>query len=299
MSSITTPQANIYWLASYPKSGNTWTRAFIANVLHEEPEPVDINEFHTGAIASGREWVEAALDFDINELSHDEIDLLRPAAYRWLSQQLETPGYHKIHDAYTYLANDEPLIPIEATKGALYLVRNPLDVVVSFAHHNHCTIDKAIENMGNSKFAFCSGPKRIHNQLRQWLLSWSEHVISWADAPDINTLVIRYEDMKNTPIETFTHMATFLELPNDIDTVTAALEHCKIEKLQAQEAEKPFKEKSAKAESFFRKGQVGDWQNTLTDEQIKLLINDHRDLMQRFGYLDNHDQPITTYSTQE
>jgi len=292
MSSITTPQANIYWLASYPKSGNTWTRAFIANLLHEEPEPVDINEFHTGAIASGREWVEAALDFDINELSHDEIDLLRPAAYRWLSQKMKSPSYHKIHDAYTYLPNGEALIPAEATKGALCIIRNPLDIVISFAHHNNCSIDKAIANMGASNFSFCSGQKRMHNQLRQWLLSWSEHVISWVDAPNLNTLVVRYEDMKHSPLPTFTQIATFLELPNDKDLVIKALEHCTIEKLKAQEAENSFKERSVKAESFFRKGQVGDWQNTLTDGQIINLSNDHQNVMQRFGYLDAHNQLI-------
>jgi len=296
MNQNTHSQANIYWLASYPKSGNTWVRAFIANLLHEEPEPVDINKLHTGAIASSRAWVESALDFDINELSHDEIDLLRPAAYCRLSQQMETPGYHKIHDAYTYLTNSEPLIPAQATKGALYIVRNPLDVAVSFANHNHCSIDKSINKMGLQKYSFSSSTKGLHNQLRQWLLSWSKHVVSWLDAPDLNTLVVRYEDMKQTPLTTFTQIATFLELPNNKNQVTEALEYCEIEKLQMQEAQKTFNEKPAKTEVFFRKGQVGDWQNILSDSQITTLIDDHREVMQRLGYLNVHGELSTTPS---
>lgn len=288
---MSTAEPKIYWLASYPKSGNTWTRAFIASLLNEAPEPIDINELHTGAIASGREWIEAALDFDINELSHDEVDLLRPTAYRWLSQQLDQPGYHKVHDAYTLLPNGEALIPPDATKGALCIIRNPLDVAISFAHHSGCSIDQAIQNMANPKFAFCGGPKRLHNQLRQWLLSWSDHVLSWVDAPDLNIKVVRYEDMKQRPLDTFTEMAKFLELPCTPEAITDALERCKMEKLQAQEQKAPFKEKSAAASSFFRKGIVGDWQNTLTEQQINSIINDHRAVMQRFGYLDAQERP--------
>ncbi len=293
----TIKQGNIFWLASYPKSGNTWTRAFISNLRNEEPEPVDINEFFTGAIASGRGWVESALDFDINELSNDEIDRFRPTAYNWLSQQLEEPGYHKIHDAYILLTNGEPLIPKTATRGALVIIRNPLDVAISFAHHSSCSIDRSIANMGNPEFAFCKGHKSLANQLRQQLLSWSEHVLSWADATELNRLVVRYEDMRIKPLETFSKMATFLELTNDKASISYALEQCKIEKLQIQESEKGFREKSAKAKNFFRKGMVGDWQQTLTEKQVATLVNDHKEVMQRFGYLDDREQPVTQFNS--
>ncbi len=284
-------QPNIYWLASYPKSGNTWTRAFIANLLNESSEPVDINELNTGAIASSREWVESELDFDIDELSHDEVDRLRPTAYRSISNHLETPEYHKIHDAYTYLPNGEPLIPAEATKGVLCIIRNPLDIAISFANHCSCSINQSIENMNNPKFAFCNSTKHLSNQLRQWLLSWSEHVTSWVEASGLNIKVVRYEDMKQRQFETFTEIASFLELPDDTQSVTDALEQCAMEKLQAQERDNSFVEKSPKVKNFFRKGIVGDWQITLSEEQIDRIINDHHLVMQRFGYLDENRQP--------
>lgn len=284
--------ANIFWLASYPKSGNTWIRIFIANLLHQGPESVDINEFHSDAMASERGWVESALGFEINELSHDEVDQLRPAAYRWASQQLTSPGYHKIHDAYIYLPNGEPLIPAEAIKGALCVIRNPLDVAVSFAHHSGWSIDQCIENMGNERFAFCGSSTQLYVQLRQRLLSWSRHVTSWVDAPAIKRHVVRYEDMKLSPIDTFSQIAAFLELPIDRLSITEALERCTFEKLQAQEKQKPFKEKSARSDRFFRKGIVGDWMNTLSDQQIARVVNDQREVMQRFGYLDAQDNPL-------
>lgn len=279
-------QGGIYWLASYPKSGNTWMRAFIAGLTGEKDE-VDINVLETGEIASSYGLVEEALGFEISELSQEEIDRYRPHAYRWIARQMKKPEYHKIHDAYTYLPEGEPLIPPEATRGALYIVRNPLDVAISFAHHSHCSIDQSIMNMGNPTFAFCAGKKRLHNQLRQKLLSWSDHVKSWLDAPGLNRLMIRYEDMQGSPLETFSRAARFLGLPDDELSVSRALESCKMEKLQRQEAEKGFKEKMPLASSFFRKGIVGDWVETLTTEQVRALLKDHGDMMTALGYLDD------------
>lgn len=282
----------IFWLASYPKSGNTWTRSFIANLTHEEETAVDINELYTGSIASGQHWVEEALGIEIDELSQDEIDRLRPDAYRWIAENQTDPGYHKIHDAYTYLADEEPLIPPEATRGALCIVRNPLDVAISFAHHSHISIDKSIEHMGRSNYAFCARSDRMHNQLRQWLLSWSGHVRSWLDAPGIDRLVVRYEDMQQQPLQTFSAVARFLKLPADQASVSGALEHCAMEKLQQQEAEKGFKEKMSRARSFFRKGIAGDWIETLDKQQVTQIVNDHHEMMAQLGYLDDQGEPL-------
>lgn len=285
--------SGLYWLSSYPKSGNTWMRLFIANLSGEEDGAIDINEVHTGTIASSRGWIDEVLGFDIGVLSHNEIDKLRPEVYRWSAEHAETLEYHKIHDAYTTLADGRNLIPPEAIRGALYLLRNPLDVAISFAHHSNCSIDKAIDNMSNPEFAFCGGNKRLYNQLRQWLLSWSEHVLSWVDAEHIKRLLIlRYEDMINDPLSTFTQAASFLELSGDKNSINKALEHCAIEKLQKQEREKGFKEKMAKSKNFFRKGKVGDWQNTLSDKQIMRIVSDHFEVMQRFGYLDSQGNPL-------
>lgn len=245
----------LFWLASYPKSGNTWTRAFIANLLNEEFDPVDINAFNTGAIASGRSWVQQAFDFDINELSHDEIDKLRPYAYQWLSDQAEAFEYHKTHDAYSFIDVDktQPLFPIDATAGALVIVRNPLDVAISFAHHSHCSIDQSIENMCNSDFAFCGKSNRLYNQLRQWLWTWSSFNKSWMNAP-INKCVVRYEDMKQSPLDTFTKIATFLNLSDNKKRVEAAVEKCKIENLQYQENKNTFQRALSKSQALFPQG---------------------------------------------
>ncbi len=248
--------SGIYWLASYPKSGNTWMRLFIANLNGEKEDPVDINEVQTGSIASGRAWVDAVLEFDIGALSHDEIDQLRPAVYNWSATHTEALEYHKIHDANTRLSGGRELIPAEATRGVLYLMRNPLDVAISFAHHSNCSIEKAIDNMSNPEFAFCAGNKRLNNQLRQWLLTWSDHVLSWVDANHLNRLVIRYEDMVNQPLTTFTKVAKFLELATDETSIKQALEHCAIKICNNRKNKKASKKKWRNQQVFFVKARL-------------------------------------------
>jgi len=282
----------IYWIASYPKSGNTWMRSFIANLTNEDEGEVDINEFNTGSIASARGWAEEELGFDIGALNHDEIDRLRSVVYSQTARRAEQCEYHKIHDAYTFLPDGKPLIPSDAITGVLYILRNPLDVAISFAHHSHCSIDQAIKNMGNPDFAFGRGSQRQHKQLRQWLLTWSMHVSSWADVEGINRMVVRYEDMKLKSCQTFTAITRFLQLPDEQEKIEQALNKCDIKKLQQQEKEKGFNEKSAKTASFFRKGIVGDWQNTLTEKQVEQIITNHAEVMLRFGYLDSQGQPL-------
>lgn len=278
-------EKGLFWLASYPKSGNTWFRIVLANLLNTSTDPIDLNQINTGAIASARNWIDDALGFDSACLDHDELDQLRPAIYKWHSEQCNEVGYHKIHDAYTFVNNGSPMIPAEACLGVIYFIRNPLDVAISFANHSNCSIDQAIAIMGNEKFAFCKGKYKQPIQLRQWLLSWSLHVQSWVTAQDIKVMVLRYEDMKQNPLPTFTKAVEFLQLGSSQADIARALDNASIEKLQQQEDESGFSEKPAKVERFFRKGIVGDWRNTLTPAQVNQIIRDHGDMMQRYGYL--------------
>ena len=151
----------IYWIASYPKSGNTWFRAFLRNLRSNSNSPVEINDLATGGIASSRSWIDNVVGFEVSDLTHEEIDVLRPDVYRWALQADEI-RYIKIHDAYHIGADSVPLTSTEGTLGALYIVRNPLDVAQSFANHNRSNIDEAIDLMGNSEGALSGSRTRLH-----------------------------------------------------------------------------------------------------------------------------------------
>ena len=281
----------IYWLASYPKSGNTWFRTVLTNYQIDGEEPVDINQISGGRIASGRNWIDDVLGFDSADLTHEEIERLRPAVYRWSSDEAEV-GFHKIHDAYTYTEDGEPLVSREATLGAVYLLRNCLDVAVSASHFFGWTIDKTIESMGQREHSMCSSRVAMPNQVRQRLLTWSDHVTSWVDAPGLRCEVVRYEDMLHEPVATFGRALRFLGFEDDSPRLEKAIRFSSFEKLSQQESEKGFRETPPRAERFFRKGKTGEWRDFLTGAQVERLIADHEVVMRRFGYLDDSGNPL-------
>ncbi len=283
--------ASIYWLASYPKSGNTWMRIFIANLLAGNPNGIDINAINNGAIASDRFWIDSVLGFDSADLLPAEIDQMRPEIYRWsVSGTEQKISYNKIHDACTRLKN-EPIISREATLGALYILRNPLDVCISASSHWGCSIDEAIERMADKQHTIALSDEGLKLQVHQRLLSWSEHVLSWVDATEFPVLVLRYEDMLNNPVQSFSAASDFLRLNASEDKIKLAVENSRFEKLSEQEKKRGFKERSKHAERFFRSGKAGGWRQQLNSRQVDKIISDHEQVMLRFNYLDNNGDP--------
>lgn len=283
--------SGIYWLASYPKSGNTWLRSFLFNLQQNGAAPADINDLSTGHIASARNWLDEVLGFDTAELDSGEVERLRPAVYRWTLNNSHI-SYHKIHDACTLTPDGEHLVNSEATRGALYIVRNPLDVAVSAASHWHLSLDETIDCMRQPDMTLARNQKGLYDQVPQKLLSWSQHVLSWVNATHLNLQVIRYEDMLANPIATFTQAAQFLQLPTEPSRIEKAVRFSDFKILSQQEAEKGFKERPMRAERFFRQGKSGDWLHKLTSSQVHRILTDHGEVMQRFGYMDDTGNPI-------
>lgn len=285
---------NICWLASYPKSGNTWMRVLLTNYLLDGDEPADINALAAGLIASARQIFDDHVGIEASDLTQDEIERLRPAVYEMLSDsaapgpddQVALPMLLKVHDAYTRTVDDVPLISKAATAGAIYLVRDPRDVAVSFAHHGAVEVDVAVRNMGRPDHAFVDNPHRLHSQLRQRILTWSQHVESWIDEPGLRVLVVRYEDLSSDTAGELTRVLEFLGIDSEPDLVAKAVDFSRFDRLQQQEADTGFGERMPLAESFFRKGTVGSWRESLSEELVDQLVAEHGAVMRRFGYLE-------------
>ena len=289
----------IIWLASYPKSGNTWLRIFLANLLSESDRPVDFNQLKDserfGCIASARAIFDREVGVESSDLTGEEIDRYRPRVYERISQEIERSGgeaiFMKIHDAFTRNAWGEPIVSKVATQGVIYLIRNPLDVAVSYAHHMACPLEKAANILCNSDYTL-ENTEGLSIQLRQRLLSWREHVISWVDEPDLPVHVMRYEDMQRRPLQAFRGAVLFAGLPDRPERLQLALDHSSFEQLQARECEKGFVEKPLKAKAFFRQGKIGSWRGVLSETQVEMIVRAHGDVMRRFGYLTDGDPSV-------
>ncbi len=162
------------WLASYPKSGNTWFRMLVANLSAKDGKPVDINDLpERGGIASARGPFDYLTLIDSGLLTHDEIDCLRPRVYEELARGR---GRRRIRQAAGHPAGalrqgarrlyatpkGEPLLAgRRGADGAIVIVRDPRDVAPSFANHNRVDIDDAIVLMNNREAAYCAKPGRL------------------------------------------------------------------------------------------------------------------------------------------
>lgn len=289
---MTGKQGGILWLASYPKSGNTWFRAFYTNLITDGDSPAHLDALLPKTIASSRYLFDDYAGVESADLTWDEIEELRPRIYEIITRVEAPPLLIKSHDAYTRTASGEWLMPPHVTRGAIYFMRNPLDVAVSFAHHNACSIDTIINHMADESHFLNGKPNRIGTQIRQRLLSWSSHVTSWVDGMGERLHLMRYEDMLRHPRETFTAAARFGGWPDDPVRIEKALRFSDIRELQKQEQTRGFKEKSQVAPSFFRKGKTGSWREVLTDAQAARIIQDHGAVMKRFGYLNENNEPL-------
>lgn len=276
----------IIWLASYPKSGNTWLRIVLSNYLRNSEQAVNINDLEKTPIAVARHLFDENIGVEASDLTDDEIACLRPRLYEQLAAECSDTLFMKVHDVFAYTPNGEPLFSKAATQGAIYLIRNPLDVAISLANHNSASIDQAITWMATPGMRSGQPRNSLPVQLPQFCLDWSGHVLSWLDEPDLAIQLLRYEDMKRQPFASFNAALAFAGFEVDEARLKRAIEHSSFANLQAQEQSHGFAEKPARAKSFFRKGESGNWRKELNAEQVARIIQDHGEVMCRFGYLD-------------
>ena len=276
----------IIWLASYPKSGNTWIRAVLTSLLQHGGGPVDLNDLVGGPTASARKEFEDEIGIDSSDLTNDECDLLRRDFYAKLGQSSGELIFKKIHDAYSILPDGKAMIPKTGAAGVIYLVRNPLDIAVSFAEHSNTDdVDFVIATMANPEQILSKGNHSKPGPLmREKLLGWSNHVLGWTTQTNIPVVVARYEDMVLNPFKTMSTTLNHFGDLFDSAIMKRAIENTSFSKLQKAEDDQGFRERRYADVTFFRKGKILSCLNTLSEDQVKAIITAHKSTMQRIGY---------------
>ena len=277
----------IIWLASYPKSGNTWMRVFLHNLLRDPKGGYELNKL--GEYSEGDSigtTYQKFLRKPIKEMTDEEVAILRPKVQEFLTRQTPDNIFVKTHNALVeYL--DRPIHAMEHTAGAIYIVRNPLDMVISHADHYGKTIDESIETTALEELKVGVGEHNVY----EVHCSWSRHVESWTSRPAPNLHVMRYEDMKGQPLETFGGLVQFLRLPASRERLQRAIDASSFENLRQKEEKHGFAERSKKSKRFFREGKAGGWRNVLTPAQVEKVVAAHEPQMRRFGYWPVRDWP--------
>ncbi len=265
----------IVWLASYPKSGNTWVRCFLdAYCLGD----VDINELLCSVnddlapahqIGDGSDITECR--FEIQQLTRP-MSLLRQVK-QYLSTSMEIPFFLKSHNA-NLLINGFELIPEVLTKASIVLIRDPRNVLPSYSKHMGVDMDKGAEWMLD-KYRMLHGP----NKTIDFISSWRDHTNSWLNCGTHNIMYFRYEDLKAEPVKYFSKMLIHAGIEVNEERVKKAVELVQLDRLKRDEAKKGFAERSKHADQFF-----GAKHDQITPKQKTMIEKHCHRVMKRLGY---------------
>lgn len=270
----------IVWLASYPKSGNTWVRLLLDAYFLGE---LDINEI---VCSSGDDAIARYNPGDSSIVHRWPVDiqqLMRPAAMlrtvlAYNEDTYDVPLFIKTHQA-NMVANGIELLPQALTKATVFIVRDPRDVLPSFANHMGVEMADAAKRMCHQYQLLAASEKKAAD----FLSDWASHTESYLAASDHNVLLVQYENLRADPETEFARILEHAGVTPDPERVRKAVELTDLSQLQKVEQTQGFSEASAKAKDpFFNTGKVG---KKIPSELKSILERNLRKTMIKMGYL--------------
>ena len=258
------------FLASYPKSGNTWLRCLIGAYLTGEvnpnylPGPVDqadLKPYQYQAVAPRA----------LARMTPPAVTALRGAVLQNLS--CDDRNLIKTHHANISMHGQE-LFPAWLVSKAVYLIRDPRDIAVSMAAHLGRSLDEVLEMMRNEGTVL---NRPDMPALMHFLTSWSRHVDSWMRS-EFDTLAVQYEALQDEPVQQLSDILEFLGYEPEWERVERAVEAASLESMSQVEQGEGFRE--ARKGTFF-----GGDRPELPTELRQRIETDHGPIMQALGYL--------------
>ncbi len=280
-------EKKIVFIASYPKSGNTWVRILISSLLNDNKglfsfkDLEKIKLFSQFTYFSHFENVKYQKngDLDFNFVTNNWIN-----AQKRIAQKAKKVRFFKTHNIRG-VVNGNFFTNKEVCLGFIYIIRDPRDIVISFSKHLGINIDKAIEIMlYNNKFASTTF------QVNEAICTWKNNLESWMNFKNVSRLIIKYEDMINEKTKTLNQIVEFLsrvsklKINNKNNLINNVLKSTDFKRLQKLEKKKGFEEASNNS-NFFRIGKSKQWKKILTTNQIKLIEKELYKPMNMLGYL--------------
>ena len=281
------------WLASYPKSGNTLVRALLSSYFFSNDGIFNfeliknIKQFpHSGVFEN--------LGIDITNEKEVIKNYIR--AQESINQK-NSIQFLKTH-SYLFNINNNPFTDLNNTLGAIYIVRDPRNVVTSYAHHNSITIEESAERMINSlEYGGKTGSDHISDKTKVYLGSWNSNYNSWKSFKSPGKyLLIKYEDILLNKekvlinILEFVHELKGINFVIDQKKIDNVIKSTSFEKMKDMEKKEGFIEakvnlKTGKKIPFFNLGSKNIWKNNLDNKIINKIENSFKKEMIELGYL--------------
>lgn len=279
----------IIWISSYPKSGNTWVRALLSSYFYSKD-----GNFHFDLLEQIKEFPKHS-DY-LNEISVNSN--LAEIAKEWIPAQRKLNLKHnnstfflKTHSAICNVDGSD-FTDKENTLGAIYVVRDPRNVILSLSNHFDYSIEKSLEMICNKK-QIITNPTKENRYLGFTVVSdWQNHYRTWKNFKLVEVKIVKYEDLilspKNTFISILNFINKFMQVDIDEDRIKNVLMSTEFSKLQQSENKYGFKESSNMSgfnKKFFYLGPKNDWKNLLKKEIQEKIENHFKEEMKELGYL--------------
>ncbi len=285
----------IIWLASYPKSGNTWIRSFLTSLLFSEDGKSDLSKI--------KQISQYPLREHFNSLVKN-IDDLNQLAENWIASQDLINLDNKIKFIKTHHVNcnigGNSFTNYENTFGVIYIVRDPRNVITSVMNHfskknifeakeflfdEHKIIGRNLDDKNKKNFE--------NKEILTFISSWKTHYISWKNTTK-NFLLIRYENLVAEPEKEFNKIINYLseklELKFSKEKFINAIKSNSFDNLKKQEetvgfSESPKDKLTGETKKFFHLGPNNDWKKLLENNVVEEIQNKFENEMKELGYL--------------
>ena len=279
----------IIWIASYPKSGNTWLRAMLSAFFYSNDgnfsfELLDnIKEFpkhseYLNKISAGKNLVEIAKEWI--------------PAQTMLNSKLRTPTiFLKTHSAICSIDGSD-FTDEKNTLAALYIVRDPRNVISSLSNHFNLSIEKSLELIVDKNKTISNPTDKNKNIGLTVLSNWKTNYQSWRDWKTVKVKIIKYEDLiyssKNTFINILNFLKEFIKIEFNENKIKNVIQSTEFKRLKLFEQKYGFKESAAmfdQTKSFFNLGPLNDWKKLLDKKTSEKICEYFKDEMKELGYI--------------
>ena len=280
----------IFWIASYPKSGNTWVRSLLSSYYFTND-----GIFNQKLLANIEQFPQKKFfaDFKYNS------SVVGDTAKHWIKAQEKINLDNKIRFLKTHNSlsaiNGYQFTNLKNTIGCIYVIRDPRNVITSLTHHYDLTYEQAYSHMVDENSSLLETSHELDHSNFTYLNSWSNHYKSWKNNKKFKTLFIKYEDLEKDKENVFEKVITFINNLNGKDTnlnekkFLNSIKSTNFSNLKNKELNEGFDEKvsskkTGKVINFFNLGFNNRWQKLLPSDIKEKLNKKFKDELKELNY---------------
>ena len=290
----------IFWLSSYPRSGNTWLRLILCGLFFTKDGNINnfdlLNKIHKLDSLNYFKFIKEISINDYNlifEGTEYNWEMLAVYTKYWVEAQKRikinegTFAFFKTHNARVKLKENHYTNEL-TTLGFIYISRDPRDIVLSYSKHRNKDIDATIDDLLSNDTII--GKFKTENRMLEILLSWKDHYRSWKKFTAVPNLFLKYEDLVNDIEREINNIIDFfysnfnIEISNKNEKIKNIIKSTNFNNLQSMESKNGFDEKSEYSD-FFRSGKTKQWESALNQDQKNLIEQSCKNQMIELEYL--------------